>query len=58
MKTFRVLGSMNQLFYMDVSANDKLEAYDIAEARNTDDWFEVETDNIIDIVEVLDNDED
>jgi hypothetical protein len=58
MKTFRVLGSMNQLFYMDVSANDKLEAYDIAEARNTDDWFEVETDNIIDIVEVLDNDEE
>lgn len=56
MPKFRVLGSLNKLFYMDVEANDKLEAYDIAEAKPAVDWFEIETDNEIEIVEVTEDD--
>jgi hypothetical protein len=52
MKLFRVLGARQDLFYMDVSAESRLEAYDIAEARNTEDWTPIETDNIIEVIEV------
>lgn len=52
MKMFKVLGARQQLFWMNVQANDKLEAYDIAEASQTNDWLEIETDNVIEVIEV------
>jgi hypothetical protein len=55
MKIFRVTGALTKLYYMDVAAEDGLQAYDIAESRNTDDWFEIETDNVIELVEVYEN---
>ena len=51
-KMFKVLGARQQLFWMNVQANDKLEAYDIAEASQTNDWLEIETDNVIEVIEV------
>lgn len=57
MKTFRVTGSLTKLYYMDVAADNGLEAYDVAESRNTEDWFEIETDNVIELVEVYENEE-
>jgi hypothetical protein len=57
MKTFRVTGALTKLYYMDVAADSGLEAYDIAESRNTEDWFEIETDNTIELVEVYENEE-
>jgi hypothetical protein len=43
---------------MNVAAEDKLQAYDIAEACNTEDWSEVETDNIIEVIEVEEAEEE
>jgi hypothetical protein len=42
---------------MDVSAEDSKQAYDIAESRQMIDWSEIETDNVIEIVEVLEEEE-
>ena len=58
MPLFRVLGSRQQLFWMNVKADSKLEAYDIAEARDTHDWFDLETDNVIEVIEVEEESED
>lgn len=58
MKTFRVMGTMSKLYFMDVAAKNKLEAYDIANERNTNDWFDVELDETIEIIEVIENDEE
>lgn len=58
MPLFRVLGARQQLFWMNVSAESKLEAYDIAEARDTNDWFDLETDNVIEVIEVEEESED
>lgn len=53
MPMFKVIGSRTNTYYMDVSAEDSRQAYDIAFERDTNDWSEIETDNIIEIVEVL-----
>ena len=58
MPLFRVVGARQSLYWMNVSAESKLEAYDIAEARDTNDWFDLETDNVIEVVEVEMEDED
>lgn len=50
---FKVIGSRTNTYYMDVSAEDSRQAYDIAFERDTNDWSEIETDNIIEILEVL-----
>lgn len=51
MKTFRVLGSKTQEFYIDVSAEGPDEAYDRANEDHVQ-WFEVETDEPIEPYEV------
>ena len=43
---------------MDVQAADKLEAYDIANQRNTNDWFIIEHDNVIEIEDVIEYDQE
>lgn len=58
MPLYRVVGARQSLYWMNVSAESKLEAYDIAEARDTNDWFDLETDNVIEVVEVEMEDED
>lgn len=58
MKTFRVFGTLSQNYYMDVQAADKLEAYDIANQRNTNDWFIIEHDNVIEIEDVIEYDQE
>lgn len=58
MQIFRVFGTLSQNYYTDVSAQDKLEAYDIANQRPTIDWSEVETDNLIEIDEVIEYDQE
>lgn len=57
MPLYRVVGARQSLYWMNVSAESKLEAYDIAEERDTNDWFDLETDNIIEIVEVEEEEE-
>ena len=52
MPLYRVLGARQELYWMNVSAKSKLEAYDIAAARDTNDWFDLETDNEIEVIEV------
>lgn len=58
MPTFRVFGTLSQNYYMDVQAEDRIEAYDIANQRDTNDWFEVEQDNLIEINEVIEYDQE
>jgi hypothetical protein len=58
MPLFRVLGARQQLFWMNVSADSKIEAYDIANDRHTNDWFDLETDNVIEVIEVEEESED
>jgi len=57
MPVYKVLGARQELYWMNVSANSKLEAYDIAEGRNTDDWFQLITDNTIEVIEVEEEEE-
>lgn len=57
MPLYRVIGSRQNLYWMNVSADNKLEAYDIAEQMDTNDWFDLETDNIIEVVEVEEEEE-
>ena len=52
MPIFRVFGELIQSFYTDVQAEDKIEAYDIANQRSMTDWFQVETDDVIEIINV------
>ena len=52
MPLYRIVGARQSLYWMNVSAESKIEAYDIAEARDTNDWFDLETDNIIEVIEV------
>ena len=58
MPLFRVIGARQELYWMNVSAKDKMEAYDIADSRNSEDWFELETDNVIEVIEVEREDEE
>jgi len=43
---------------MDVSAADPVEAYDIANQRQTNDWFEVENDYVIEVIDVVEMNEE
>jgi len=43
---------------MDVQAEDNMQAYDIANQRLTNDWFEIEQDNVIQIDEVIEYDQE
>lgn len=51
MATYKVLGSKTQEFYVDVSAADPDEAYDLANEGHVQ-WFEVETDDPVEPYEV------
>lgn len=50
---FRVVGQRAQVFYVDVEATSTTKAYDKAIKLNTIKWAEVETDNVIEPIEVL-----
>ena len=50
---FKVIGQRAQVFYVDVEASDSKQAYDIANESDSVKWIEVETDNIIEPIEVL-----
>jgi hypothetical protein len=50
---FRVIGQRAQVFYVDVEATDPKEAYDIVNESDSTKWLEVETDNVIEPIEVL-----
>jgi hypothetical protein len=50
---FKVIGQKAQVFYVDVEAGDPREAYDIANESDSTEWLEVETDNVIEPIEVL-----
>lgn len=58
MKLFKVLGIKSAFYYMDISAEDSEQAYDIALERNQDDWTLIEAEDVlIEIVEVEEVDE-
>jgi hypothetical protein len=50
---FRVMGQRAQVFYTDVQASDSRQAYDIANESDSTKWIELETQNVIEPVEVL-----
>jgi hypothetical protein len=50
---FRVMGQRAQVFYTDVQARDSRQAYDIANESDSTKWIELETQNVIEPVEVL-----
>lgn len=52
MPIYRVLGARQQLFSATVHAYSKLEAYDKADEMGTELWSEIETDNVIEVIEV------
>lgn len=52
MKLFKVRGTRTQYFEMTVTAKDKYKAYDIAAKKNTIDWTEIETDEVIEPFDV------
>jgi len=58
MPLFEIYGSKVHQYRTIVSAADRSEAYDIAEARPSVDWNETETDSVIEIDEVIGKDED
>lgn len=58
MPTYRVYGNKELNYYMDVSASDPIEAYDIANQRQTNDWFEVEDDYVIEVMDVVEMNEE
>lgn len=47
MKTYRVLGSMDKIYYLDVEAADGMQAYQMANKADTHLWNEIETDSVI-----------
>ncbi len=55
MSKYRVIGSRYQPYYADVVAADKYQAYDIAKDLESNEWYQIETDDIIEPVEVLDD---
>ena len=55
MTKYRVIGSKYQPYYTDVVAADKYQAYDIAKDLESNEWYQIETDDIIEPVEVLDD---
>jgi hypothetical protein len=57
MPTFRVLGEKPVMYWVELEAKDSYEAYDKAEQLDSVEWNEIETDNIIEPVDVYLNDE-
>ena len=57
MPKYRVIGSKHQPYYSDVVAQDRYQAYDIATGLRSDEWFQIETDDIIEPVDILEDDE-
>jgi hypothetical protein len=58
MPKFKVIGVMDTNYYVVVEANDRYDALDKASDLHTNDWFELETDHIIEPFDVVDIDED
>jgi len=52
MPTFRVLGEKPVMYWVELEAKDSYEAYDKAEQLDSVEWNEIETDNIIEPVDV------
>jgi hypothetical protein len=57
MPTYRVLGEKPMMYWTEVEAKDSYEAYDKAEQLDSVEWNEIETDNIIEPVDVYLNDD-
>ena len=53
MQTYRVYGEKVHSYYTDVPASDPDDAYDIASSRSTQEWHEVENDEIVEVSEVI-----
>ena len=58
MPIFRVFGRKYQDYYTMVSAANEYEAVDVANSRPATDWDSVETDDVIEAVDVYLDDED
>ena len=58
MAKFRVLGGRTVSYWTVVEAEDKYDAYDKANELNSVDWIEIETDDVIEAVEVYDEEND
>jgi hypothetical protein len=56
MAKYRVIGSKYQPYYSDVNASDKYQAYDIAKGLGSHEWHAIETDDVIEPVEVIEDD--
>ncbi len=52
MPTYRVLGEKPVMYWVELEAKDSYEAYDKAEQLDSVEWNEIETDNIIEPVDV------
>ena len=52
MTKYRVTGDKLIKYYIDVEADDSDEAWDIASAAGTHEWFEIESDNTIEVFDV------
>ena len=52
MSRFRVFGRKFQDYYLHVNAEDEYQAVDIANERPQNDWFPVETDDVIEATDV------
>jgi len=57
MPSYKVYGSKVTSFYTVVAASNPTEAYEIANARESLDWDEVETDNVIEITDVIESED-
>ena len=57
MPTYRVLGEKPVMYWVELEAKDSYEAYDKAEQLDSVEWNEIETDNIIEPVDVYLNDD-
>jgi hypothetical protein len=56
--TYRVYGELNKVYYTDVSASEPVEAFDVANQRQTNDWSEVEDDYVIEVFDVVEMNEE
>lgn len=58
MPTFKVLGGRTVVYHTTVEASDKYEAFEIANNLTSDQWDELETDNVIEATDVFGEDEE
>ena len=57
MNNYRVYGSKEIKYYIDVEAEDKLTAIELAEASGSHEWNQLSDDDIIEPFDVMDNEE-